>query len=64
MKFKVFQSKTNIAFVTSECPTIPAFKEVLLYASHLVNMISKSFSSSYFNTYNAGWRNPLTFAGE
>ncbi|XP_035542821.1 uncharacterized protein LOC118345167 [Juglans regia] len=47
---------------TSECPTIPAFKEVLFDASHHVNMIYEPFSTPYSNTYNASWRNRPNFS--
>ncbi|XP_057969433.1 uncharacterized protein LOC131158581, partial [Malania oleifera] len=43
--------------VTDACPTIPAFKEVLLDQSNPVHMVSKNSSRPYSNTYNAGWRN-------
>ncbi|KAF5468699.1 hypothetical protein F2P56_012835 [Juglans regia] len=36
----------EIGHVTSDCPTIPAFKEVLLDQSNSVNFISKSFPAS------------------
>ncbi|XP_042980275.1 uncharacterized protein LOC122310471 [Carya illinoinensis] len=48
--------------VTNACPTIPAFKEVLLDQSNLVHMIFKKFSRPYSNTYNAGWRNYPNFS--
>ncbi|XP_042958406.1 uncharacterized protein LOC122294001 [Carya illinoinensis] len=41
---------------TNECPTIPAFKEVLLDQSNAVNMIHKPYSGLYSNSYNPGWR--------
>ncbi|KAG6725844.1 hypothetical protein I3842_02G050900 [Carya illinoinensis] len=41
---------------TNECPTIPAFKEVLLDQSNAVNMIHKPYSGPYSNSYNPGWR--------
>ena len=47
---------------TNDCPTIPAFKEVLLHQSNAVNMVAKSFSGPYSNTYNSGWRNHPNFS--
>ncbi|KAG6721654.1 hypothetical protein I3842_03G122900 [Carya illinoinensis] len=47
---------------TNDCPTIPAFKEVLLDQSSAVNMVAKSFSGPYSNTYNSGWRNHPNFS--
>ncbi|XP_035546620.1 uncharacterized protein LOC108997816 [Juglans regia] len=47
---------------TNECPTIPAFKEVLLDQTHNVNMVSKPFSGPYSNTSNARWRNHPNFS--
>ncbi|XP_035546619.1 uncharacterized protein LOC118348654 [Juglans regia] len=47
---------------TNECPTIPAFKEVLLGQTHNVNMVSKPFSRPYSNTSNARWRNHPNFS--
>ncbi|XP_042945043.1 uncharacterized protein LOC122278900 [Carya illinoinensis] len=41
---------------TNECPTIPAFKEVLLDQSNAVNMIHKTYSGPYSNSYNPGSR--------
>lgn len=35
---------------TNECPTIPAFKEVLLDQSNAVNMIHKPYSGPYSNS--------------
>ncbi|XP_042966521.1 uncharacterized protein LOC122300141 [Carya illinoinensis] len=52
----------DISHVTSECPTIPAFKKVLCDASHPVNMISKPFPAPYSNTYNTVWRNHPNFS--
>ncbi|XP_035545115.1 uncharacterized protein LOC118348198 [Juglans regia] len=46
---------------TNECPTIPAFKEVLLDQSNAVNMIQKPYSGPYSNSYNPGWRNHPNF---
>ncbi|XP_042954668.1 uncharacterized protein LOC122291088 [Carya illinoinensis] len=51
----------DLGHVTSACPTIPAFKEVLLDQSNAVNMISKNFSGPCSNTYNLDWRNHLNF---
>ncbi|XP_042958158.1 uncharacterized protein LOC122293734 [Carya illinoinensis] len=48
--------------VINACPTIPAFKEVLLDQSNPVRMISKNFSGPYSNTYNAGWRSHPNFS--
>lgn len=53
--------KCGIGHLTNECPSIPAFKEVLLDQSNVVNLISKSFAGPYSNTYNPGWRNHPNF---
>ena len=47
---------------TNECPTIPAFKEVLHDQSNAINMVKKSYPSPYSKTYNSGWRNHLNFS--
>ncbi|XP_042953658.1 uncharacterized protein LOC122290157 [Carya illinoinensis] len=52
----------DTGYVTNACPTISAFKEVLLDQSNPVHMISKNFSKPYSNTYNAGWRSHPNFS--
>ena len=47
---------------TNECPTIPAFKEVLHDQVNAMNMVKKSYPSPYSETYNSGWRNHLNFS--
>ncbi|XP_042954670.1 uncharacterized protein LOC122291091 [Carya illinoinensis] len=41
---------------THACPTIPAFKEILLDQPNAVNRIAKNYSGPFPNTYNAGWK--------
>ncbi|GFY96811.1 hypothetical protein Acr_11g0011170 [Actinidia rufa] len=54
--------------LTSECPTVLAFKEVLQGGDQVsVNAMSqpqghKPFNSAYSNTYNPGWRNHPNFS--
>jgi hypothetical protein len=47
---------------TGECPTIPAFKEVLLEQSNVVSNFNKPYSNPYSETYNPGWRNHPNFS--
>ena len=47
---------------TNECATIPAFKEVLHDQANAMNMVKKSYSSPYSETYNSGWRNHPNFS--
>ena len=42
---------------THACPTMPAFKKILLDQPNAVNMIAKNYSGPFSNTYNAGWKN-------
>ena len=48
--------------LTNESLTIPAFKEVLHDQTNAMNMVKKSYPSSYSETYNSGWRNHLNFS--
>ena len=47
---------------THECPTIPAFKEVLHDQANAMNTYKKPFQSPYPETYNPGWRNHPNFS--
>uniref|UniRef100_A0A2N9IGG3 Reverse transcriptase domain-containing protein n=1 Tax=Fagus sylvatica TaxID=28930 RepID=A0A2N9IGG3_FAGSY len=47
---------------THECPTIPAFKEVLHDQANAMNTYKKPFQSPYAETYNPGWRNHPNFS--
>ena len=47
---------------TNECPTIPAFKEVLHDQANAMNMVKKSYHFPYSEAYNLGWRNHLNFS--
>jgi hypothetical protein len=47
---------------THECPTIPAFKEVLHDQANAMNTYKKPFQSPYSETYNSGWRNHPNFS--
>jgi len=60
----------NFSCSTNECPTIPAFKEVLYDQTSDSSNVRKPFSNQvgnpYSETYNLGWRNegssvPQTF---
>ena len=46
---------------TNDCPTIPAFKEVLHYQANFMNLVKISYPSPYLDTYNLGWRNHPNF---
>jgi hypothetical protein len=50
---------------TTECPTIPAFKEVLYGQTFDSSNVRKPFShqvgNPYSETYNPGWRNHPNF---
>ena len=48
--------------ITNECPTNPAFKEVLHDQANVMNMVKKSYPSPYLETYNSGWRNHPNFS--
>jgi hypothetical protein len=50
-----------IGHTTHECPTIPAFKEVLHGQANAMNTYKKPFDSPYSETYNPGWRNHPNF---
>jgi hypothetical protein len=45
--------------LTKDCPTIPAFKEVL---HEHANAYQRPFSSPYSETYNRNWRNYPNFS--
>ena len=47
---------------TNECPTIPTFKEELHDQANAMNMVKKSYSSPYSETYNFGWKNHPNFS--
>ena len=47
---------------TNECPTIPAFKKVFHDQANAMNMVKKSYSSPYSETYNFGWNNHPNFS--
>ena len=46
----------------NECPTIPAFKEVLHDQANAMDMVKKSYSSPYSEIHNSGWRNHPNFS--
>ena len=48
--------------LTQDCPTIPAFKEVLHEQANAMNSYMRPFSSPYLETYNPGWRNHPNFS--
>ncbi|XP_042991370.1 uncharacterized protein LOC122318232, partial [Carya illinoinensis] len=48
--------------LTQDCPTIPAFKEVLHEQANVMNSYRRPFSSPYSETYNPGWRNHPNFS--
>ncbi|XP_075655080.1 uncharacterized protein LOC142625280 [Castanea sativa] len=52
----------TVEHITNECPTIPTFKEVLHDQANAMNIVKKSYPSSYSETYNSGWRNHPNFS--
>jgi len=48
--------------LTKDCPTIPAFKEVLHEQVSAANAYQRPFSSPYSETYNPNWWNHLNFS--
>ena len=46
--------------VTKECPTLPAFREMLHDQANFVNQFKKP--STFSETYNPGWRNHPNFS--
>ncbi|GMP52903.1 hypothetical protein CsSME_00018559 [Camellia sinensis var. sinensis] len=52
----------TMGHLTHECPTIPAFKEVLHDQANAINTFKKLVSSLYSETYNPGWRNHPNFS--
>jgi hypothetical protein len=51
-----------IGHTTHECPTIPAFKEVLHEQANAINTYKKHFNFPYSETYNPGGRNHPNFS--
>ena len=47
---------------TKDCPTIPAFQEVLHDQANAMNTYKRPFSSPYSETYNPNWRNHPNFS--
>ena len=43
--------------LVSECPTIPAVREMFMEQANVVGFVKHSNSSPFSNTYNPGWRN-------
>jgi hypothetical protein len=48
--------------LTKDCPTIPAFKEVLHEQANAANAYQRPFNSPYYETYNPNWRNHPNFS--
>ena len=53
--------ETN-SHLTKDCPTIPAFQEVLHEQANVANAYRRPFSSPYFETYNSNWKNHPNFS--
>ncbi|KAL5725012.1 hypothetical protein ACHQM5_008209 [Ranunculus cassubicifolius] len=50
------------AHCTKDCPTIPAFKEVLHDQANAINTYKRPFSQSYNEAYNFNWRKHPNFS--
>jgi hypothetical protein len=48
--------------LTKDCPTIPAFQEVLHEQANAANAYQRPFNSPYSETYNPNWRNHPNFS--
>ena len=48
--------------LTQECPTIPAFQEVLQEQAHRNNAYKRPFNPSFSETYNPNWQNHPNFS--
>jgi hypothetical protein len=53
--------ETN-SHLTKDCPTIPAFQEVLHEQANVDNAYRRPFSSPYSETYNSNWQNHPNFS--
>jgi hypothetical protein len=53
--------ETN-SHLTKDCPTIPAFQEVLHEQTNVANAYRRPFSLPYFETYNSNWQNHPNFS--
>uniref|UniRef100_A0A2N9HXP6 Retrotransposon gag domain-containing protein n=1 Tax=Fagus sylvatica TaxID=28930 RepID=A0A2N9HXP6_FAGSY len=53
--------ETN-SHLTKDCPTIPAFQEVLHEQANVANAYRRPFSSPYSETYNSNWQNHPNFS--
>ena len=51
----------TIGHPTQECPTIPAFKEMLNEQVNAMGVYKKPYNSPYSETYNPGWKNHPNF---
>ncbi|XP_026443715.1 uncharacterized protein LOC113343807 isoform X2 [Papaver somniferum] len=52
----------SLEHYTKDCPTIPAFQEVLHDQANAMNTYKRPFSSPYSETYNPNWRNHPNFS--
>ncbi|XP_026378370.1 uncharacterized protein LOC113272787 [Papaver somniferum] len=52
----------SLEHYTKDCPTIPAFQEVLHDQENAMNTYKRPFSSPYSETYNPNWRNHPNFS--
>jgi hypothetical protein len=53
--------ETN-SHLTKNCPTIPAFQEVLHEQANVVNAYRRHFNSPYSETYNSNWQKHPNFS--
>uniref|UniRef100_A0A2N9EEQ6 Retrotransposon gag domain-containing protein n=1 Tax=Fagus sylvatica TaxID=28930 RepID=A0A2N9EEQ6_FAGSY len=53
--------ETN-SHLTKDCPTIPAFQEVLHEQANVANAYRRPFNSPYSETYNSNWQNHPNFS--
>ncbi|XP_026400435.1 uncharacterized protein LOC113296342 [Papaver somniferum] len=52
----------SLEHYTKDCPTIPAFQEVLHDQANSIDAYKRPFSSPYSETYNPNWRNHPNFS--
>ena len=58
--FEICEICWVMGHVTKECPTLPAFREMLHDQANFVNQFKKP--STFSETYNPGWRNHPNFS--
>lgn len=57
--YRICETNTHL---TKDCPTIPAFQEVLHEQANMANAYQRPFNSPFSKTYNPNWRNYPNFS--